>query len=143
MSKQVEEFFVIFDEVATAFDERGFQIKEVSGVLDVVEKIAVHLNMNNSPRGSGAPAGGVQDGQEGKVTGKLEGTNKRNVETKSGTRTAFDITVDGFKYSTFDKRLFPTGLAVDDVITVKFKQKGKFRNLVEITKDGEDNEVPF
>jgi len=141
MSKQVEEFFVIFDEVYDAFKERDLTIDAVT--LEVIEKIAVHLNMNNSPRQSGGSSGGVQDGQEGKVTGKLEGTNKRNVETKSGTRTAFDITVDGFKYSTFDKRLFPTGLAVDDVITVKFKQKGKFRNLVEITKDGEDNEVPF
>ena len=141
MSKQVEEFFVIFDEVRAMFESRGLT-DENHGSLDVIEKIAVHLNMNNTPRQSAIER--ITDGQEGKVTGKLEGTNKRNVETKNGTRTAFDITVDGFKYSTFDKKLFPTGLAVDDVITVKFRQNGKFRNLVEITKDGqEDSDIPF
>ncbi|SRR5258708_13727141 len=140
MSKQVEDFFVIFDEVADAFKERELI---GPGSLDVIEKIAVHLNMNNGERRGTGSAGGIPDGQEGKVTGKLEGTNKRSVETKHGTRTAFDITVDGFKYSTFDKKLFPTGLAVDDVITIKFRQNGKFRNLIEITKDGEDSDVPF
>ena len=143
MSKKVEDFFVIFDAVRAAFEKRGLEGDPSS--LDVIEKIAVHLNMNINPGARFASAPGTADGQQGTVTGSLESTAKRNVETKMGTRTAFDITVDGQVYGTFDKKLFPPGLAVGDKITVKYVQKGKFRNLVEIIKDEaeEDKNIPF
>ncbi len=141
MSKQVDDFFVIFDEVYDEFRKRN--LLEPALALDVIEKIAVHLNMNNSPRQSGAPAGGIPDGQEGTASGALESLSKRTVNTKNGERTAFDLAVAGQKYSTFDKKLFPLGMVVGDKINVKFRQNGKFRNLVEITKDGEDSDIPF
>src|SRR5258708_22555217 len=102
MSKQVDEFFVIFDEVYDAFKERDLTIDVAT--LDVIEKIAVHLSMNITRSQSGGPAGGVPDGQEGTAEGNLEATAKRTVSTQKGERTAFDITVSGQKYSTFDKK---------------------------------------
>lgn len=140
MSKQVEDFFVIFDEVRTAFEQR--QLHEVTGALDTIERIAVHLNMNATGSGPAAP-GGVPDGQEGKVSGKLEATNKRTVSTSNGNRTAFDITVNSQSYSTFDKKIFPVGLKIGDQITVTFKQKGKFRNLVAIEPEESSTDIPF
>src|SRR5258708_37048731 len=144
MSKQEDDFFVIFDDVYHEFGKRNLTDGDKLMVaLDIIEKIAVHLNMNNSPRQSGAPAGGIPDGQEGTASGALESLSKRTVNTKNGERTAFDLAVAGQKYSTFDKKLFPLGMIEGDKKNVKFRQNGKFRNLVEITKDGEDSDIPF
>src|SRR5882724_10794418 len=145
MSKQVDKFFEIFDDVTAAFNVRGL-VESVGGVdaLDAIQKIAVHLNINNECAAEKGP-GAVADGAEGKVSGQLEATAKRSVETKNGTRTAFDITVDGQKYGTFEKKIFPVGLKVGDKVDIVFKQNGKFRNLqsLTITDAVSDNEAPF
>lgn len=95
--------------------------------------------------GSNKPAPGAR-GETLEVTGELEAKGKPK-QLDNG-KTQYSIKVDGEYYNSLSIEVFKgRKFSVGDIVTVKYRQNGKYRNMVEVLPvdilEHESEDIPF